>query len=182
VNAIHKSDTRRQAERGQELAIEALELYRGGLSFRDVARRIDRSVSFTHRVIKRELADLAAQRAEIAGFALAEIVERERLVISESLGIALALCPECQDSWPTDAICTACKGTRRAMAAKLRLEALDRVRRSDEVLMRLYGIGVVTASVTVDAKGFDDDLQGMSDEALERFFIPLSVPLELESS
>jgi hypothetical protein len=68
------------------------------------------------------------------------------------------------------------------MAAKLRLEALDRVRRSDEVLMRLYGLGVVTASVTVDAKGFDDDLQGMSDEALERFFIPLSVPLELESS
>jgi hypothetical protein len=181
VNGIRKSQTRREAERGQELAVRALELYRTGLSFRDVALRIDRSVSLTHRIIKRELAEIASQRSEMAGLALEEIVERERLIISEAMAIALAPCRECRDL-QLGSSCPACKGDGRGAPPKLRLEAMDRVRRSDEVLMRLFGLGVETTAVTISASGFRDDLEGIPDEQLDRLLQPLLTPLTIESN
>ena len=162
-----RSQTRVQADRDQELAGRALELYKQGMTFRQVAERINRSVSRTHALVRRELEEVASHRRELAGLLFDELVERERLVISEALTIAFAACPVCRSS---DALaCQKCAGTGRQASARDRLAALDRVRRSDELLARLTGMEPPQRTrVAVESEFPYGYLLSLSEEELDR--------------
>jgi hypothetical protein len=137
-----RSKTRRQSDQNSELAGQALEAYRSGASFREVAHRINRSVSVAHKLVKRELQEIAAQRAELAGLVFDEVVERERLIIAEAFDIAMVACPTCSGAKALG--CRSCGGSGRRASARERLAALDRIRRSDELLVRLHGLEAPT--------------------------------------